>query len=326
LIDSYPQDNVYYEFVNIREHCAWVHQDQPEQATAKAKSLIRAGLARARESQPPAKKRVNVEGGVLVVGDGLGGLRAAADLAVQGFQTILVRKYEPDRESSEDFYPARQDLERELASHGAMVLIATGLVNIDGPAGRYQATIVQNGKVRQYAVGAIVIDVSAGLDGQENSAVAPEMELPPLLLKALGNGDGPLAAGGHSMEPALSRLSRVFLCGTGPAATKVPEALIQGSAAASKASVLLSKGSIEIVPTVACVDQQRCRGCGTCESVCEFGAITLVERIPGVFSAQVDEGLCQGCGICVAHCPSGALSQNGYSDLQISASLEAILS
>jgi heterodisulfide reductase subunit A len=207
-----------------------------------------------------------------------------------------------------------------------MVLIATGLVNIDGPAGRYQATIVQNGKVRQCAVGAIVIDVSAGLDGQENSAVAPEMELPPLLLKALGNGDGPLTAGGHNMEPALSRLPGVFLCGTGPAATKVPEALIQGSAAASKASVLLSKGSIEIVPTVACVDQQRCRGCGTCESVCEVGAITLVERIPGVFSAQVDEGLCQGCGICVAHCPSGALSQNGYSDFQISASLEAILS
>ncbi|MFC2003791.1 4Fe-4S binding protein, partial [Chloroflexota bacterium] len=117
-----------------------------------------------------------------------------------------------------------------------------------------------------------------------------------------------------------------FLCGTGQAAMNVPEALIQGSAAASKASVLLSKGTIDIEQTVVTIDQQRCRGCGTCESVCEYGAIMLRERIPGVFSAQVDEGLCRGCGICVAHCPSGALSQNGYSDLQISASLEAILS
>lgn len=112
----------------------------------------------------------------------------------------------------------------------------------------------------------------------------------------------------------------------GQAVTNVNEALMQGSAAASKASVLLNKGKIEILSTVTSVDQQRCRGCGTCESVCGFGAITLTERIPGILSAQVDEGLCQGCGICVAHCPSGALSQGGYSDLQISASLEAILS
>ncbi|MBA7682610.1 Ion-translocating oxidoreductase complex subunit B [subsurface metagenome] len=128
------------------------------------------------------------------------------------------------------------------------------------------------------------------------------------------------------MEPAVSRLPGMFLCGMGQAATKVNEALIQGSAAASKASVLLNKGKIETVQTVVGVDQQRCRGCGTCESVCGFEAIMLTERNPGIFSAQVDEGLCRGCGICVAHCPSGALSQSGYSDLQISASLEAILS
>ena len=128
------------------------------------------------------------------------------------------------------------------------------------------------------------------------------------------------------MEPAVSRLSGVFLCGTGQAAMNATEALVQGAAAASKASILLSKGEIEIVPTVVTVDQQRCRGCGTCESLCGFGAIALTERIPGVFSPQVDEGSCLGCGICVAHCPSGALSQGGCSDFQISTSLEAILS
>jgi len=132
LIGSNQQDNLYYEFVNIREHCAWVHHSKPEEATAKAKSIIRAGLARAKESQPLAKKEINVEGGVLVVGDGLSGMQAANDLAAQGFQTILIRKYDSAKESSEQFYSVRQDLERELASNGTMILSAVELVRIEG--------------------------------------------------------------------------------------------------------------------------------------------------------------------------------------------------
>lgn len=73
------------------------------------------------------------------------------------------------------------------------------------------------------------------------------------------------------------------------------------------------------------VDQKMCRGCGTCVEVCEFEAIALKEQSSGVFTSQVNEELCRGCGICVAHCPSGALKQNGCSDSQINASLEALL-
>jgi len=317
LVDGNQQDNLYYEFVNIKEHCAWVHSSRAEEATAKSKSIIRAGLARAKESQPPVRKEINVEGGILVVGDGLSGMRAATDLAAQGFKTVLVRRYEPAKASSEQFYSVRQDLDRELARSGTMMLSAAELVSIDGSVGRFQATVVQNGKTRRFIVGVVVIDMNT---------VMEKTGLPSLLLKAIGNGDKPLVTGQPGMEPAVSRLPGVFLCGMGEAAMNVNEALIQGSAAASKASVLLNKGEIETVQTVVNVDQQRCRGCGTCESVCEFGAITLAERVPSIFSAQVDEWLCRGCGICVAHCPSGALSQNGYSDLQISASLEAILS
>ncbi|MDD5126919.1 MAG: FAD-dependent oxidoreductase [Dehalococcoidales bacterium] len=40
-------NSTYYEFINIREHCVWVHRNNPEEATAKALSLIQAGIARA---------------------------------------------------------------------------------------------------------------------------------------------------------------------------------------------------------------------------------------------------------------------------------------
>ncbi|MFC2007441.1 FAD-dependent oxidoreductase [Chloroflexota bacterium] len=83
---------------------------------------------------------------------------------------------------------------------------------------------------------------------------------------------------------------------------------------------------LPIARAIVTVDQKRCRGCGTCESVCKFEAIKVGENSSGIFTAKVDEGLCQDCGTCAAHCPSGALSQNGYSDGNLTASLEAILS
>ena len=123
----------------------------------------------------------------------------------------------------------------------------------------------------------------------------------------------------------MSRIPGVFLCGTGLAKTDIDAALTQGSAAASKVSALLSRGEVQVTQTVATVDPQVCRGCGTCAAICEFGAASLVEKSQGVFVAEIDEGLCRGCGTCVAHCPSGALSQNGLSDRQITAALEAML-
>jgi heterodisulfide reductase subunit A-like polyferredoxin len=77
---------------------------------------------------------------------------------------------------------------------------------------------------------------------------------------------------------------------------------------------------------IVTVDRQRCRGCGTCVSVCQFEAVALCENSPGILIAQVDDISCKGCGICAAHCPSGALSQIGCGDNHITASLEAILS
>ncbi|MFP4170855.1 MAG: hydrogenase iron-sulfur subunit [Methanomassiliicoccales archaeon] len=40
------------EMANLREHCAWVHTHQPEEATRKAKDLMEMSLSRAREMVP----------------------------------------------------------------------------------------------------------------------------------------------------------------------------------------------------------------------------------------------------------------------------------
>lgn len=61
---------------------------------------------------------------------------------------------------------------------------------------------------------------------------------------------------------------------------------------------------------VAAVDPARCRGCGTCEKVCEFGAVALHDGPPAIV-ARVDPEICRGCGMCSAHCPSGAIRMGG---------------
>lgn len=59
-----------------------------------------------------------------------------------------------------------------------------------------------------------------------------------------------------------------------------------------------------IVPSgyVVAFDPERCVGCGECESVCIFGAITTDSR-GGILQDNTD---CIGCGLCVERCGSGA--------------------
>jgi len=81
-----------FEFANIREHCSWVHQKEPQKATEKACGLVRAAIAKVKLASPLYKKSMGVNRGALVIGGGLAGLTAALDLADQGYAVSLVEK------------------------------------------------------------------------------------------------------------------------------------------------------------------------------------------------------------------------------------------
>ncbi|MDP1761105.1 MAG: FAD-dependent oxidoreductase, partial [Deltaproteobacteria bacterium] len=83
-----------FRMVNIRDQDAWVHQQVPEQATAKAKDLLKMGVARAALLEPLQETPFQVTRQALVVGGGLAGMTAALAIADSGFKVNLVEKGE----------------------------------------------------------------------------------------------------------------------------------------------------------------------------------------------------------------------------------------
>jgi heterodisulfide reductase subunit A len=79
------------EIANIREHNAWITNDQ-EEATRKAKALVAGGVARVRRQQELTSIPVTINPATLVVGGGIAGLYAALEIAAAGHPVYLVEK------------------------------------------------------------------------------------------------------------------------------------------------------------------------------------------------------------------------------------------
>ncbi len=81
-----------FEMANIREHCSWVHMQEPENATRKAQYLVKMAVEKARRLEPLAEGESGVVPRGLVIGGGVAGMNAALGLARAGFPVWLVEK------------------------------------------------------------------------------------------------------------------------------------------------------------------------------------------------------------------------------------------
>jgi heterodisulfide reductase subunit A len=82
----------YFEMANIREHNSWVHSKEKEEATQKAKDIIRMSVARACHLEPLQELDLPVNKAALVVGGGIAGMTCALSIANQGHEVHLVEK------------------------------------------------------------------------------------------------------------------------------------------------------------------------------------------------------------------------------------------
>ena len=81
-----------FEMANIRDQNTWVHMNDPEKATNKAKDLVRMAVAKAALVEPLQQITLDVKPSLLVIGGGVAGMEAALSAAKQGHQAYLVEK------------------------------------------------------------------------------------------------------------------------------------------------------------------------------------------------------------------------------------------
>ncbi|BBO72337.1 4Fe-4S ferredoxin [Desulfosarcina alkanivorans] len=81
-----------FEMANIRDQNTWVHMNDPQRATAKAKDLVRMAVAKAAHIEPLHQVSLAINKTALVVGGGVAGMEAALGVADQGAEAVLVER------------------------------------------------------------------------------------------------------------------------------------------------------------------------------------------------------------------------------------------
>ena len=473
------------EMANIRDQCSWVHVNEPESASAKAKDLVRMAVAKARDLEPLEQQEMEIGHNIMVVGGGISGIETAIQLAKRDYTVYLLEKSDqiggwvkelrilyPSGMSGQELIDAKL---KEIDKEKIKIFTGTTIENITGFVGNFEVDLkISNGKPvnEKLQVGAIVIATgfelyqppkgefgyqkypnvitnmeleyllkpqdqflfnkkpvknvsfiqcvgSRGPDGlpecsryccqaaikqaialqklgiqctifnrdirvyhheaetmyrearelgvtfirystkdlpklvgdKELRAIRfnepvlkQEIEVPAeLLVLSVGMRPShksieavqrfikvPLGMDGFVLEkhpkfgPVETNIEGVFICGCIQGPKDISDSIGQANAVAAKVDALLARSTILMEPITSVVDEMLCRGCGTCVDVCEFGAISLVDR-EGAQLALVNEALCKGCGTCATYCPTNAIDIRHFRDQQIESMLKAFL-
>lgn len=81
-----------FEMSNIRNQDSWVHKNNPELATEKAKDLVRMAVSKVALMQPLEEAELEINQTAMVIGGGITGMTAARSLSKQGYETHLIEK------------------------------------------------------------------------------------------------------------------------------------------------------------------------------------------------------------------------------------------
>jgi heterodisulfide reductase subunit A len=133
------------------------------------------------------------------------------------------------------------------------------------------------------------------------------------------SADGFFMEAHPKLRPVSTQVDGIFIAGCCQGPKDIPDTVAQASAAAAEVMSLLTKGEIEVEPTIASIDPELCAGCKLCIEICPHSAIDFLET-KGI--SAVNEALCKGCGACTAICPNKAARQNHFTQTQVLAEVE----
>jgi heterodisulfide reductase subunit A len=161
-----------FEFVNIREHCSWIHSREAEEATEKAQRLIKMGVAKACLLEPQQEAESEVIPAALVIGGGIAGMTAALNLAYQGFQVHLLEKETqlggrllqlnrlcPTDEEADGFI---EPVIREVQGNDRITVhMPATIKEVSGYVGKFRVTVAVEDRESLLEVGVIIVATGA---------------------------------------------------------------------------------------------------------------------------------------------------------------------
>jgi len=184
-----------FEMANIRNQDSWMHFHEPEQATEKAKDLVRMAVARVATLGPLHDKRITVIDKALVIGGGIAGMNAAKALADQDYEVILVEKQSllggfgnklHHTIEGDDIRAYVKDLVEAVESHDKIEVLKQALiVGFDGYKGNFKTTILVGASMEERKIDHGVMIVATGATEyqpkeflyNESEAVVTQIEL-----------------------------------------------------------------------------------------------------------------------------------------------------
>jgi heterodisulfide reductase subunit A len=161
----------FFDMANIREHCSWVHSKQKEEATEKAKDIVRMSVARAAHLVPLQEFELPVTKSALVVGGGVAGMTSALGLGNQGFEVHLVEKESvlggiarriQNTLEGLDVQGFLRDLIRTVYQHPLIhVSHDATITDVSGYVGNFVTTLESRGRTRTIRHGVAILATGA---------------------------------------------------------------------------------------------------------------------------------------------------------------------
>jgi heterodisulfide reductase subunit A len=158
-----------FEMANIRDQGSWVHMNEPEKATERAKDQVRMAVAKAGLLQPLYELELPVTKASLVIGGGAAGMEAALGLANQGFKVYLVEKkaflgghaLKLNRAWTGDpIQPYLDEVIKKVQGHPLIELhLNSEVTEVQGFVGNFTSTISSEGRNTQVEHGTAVIAI-----------------------------------------------------------------------------------------------------------------------------------------------------------------------
>ena len=183
-----------FEMVNIRDQCSWVHMQEKEKGTGKAKDLIRMGVAKAALLQPQEPIQSEVDPRALVIGGGIAGMTAALAIGNRGYEVTLIEKSDAlggmllklDKlapSGADAAQVARKQADMVRNHPNIRLLLSTRLDEVGGYIGHFTVHASTNGSKTEFGIGVIVVATGArvlnptGLYGYDGEKVITQLEL-----------------------------------------------------------------------------------------------------------------------------------------------------